>query len=53
MASQLYFVGASVATVIASCGVSNMVVKSFLMVVIATLMGPAVGIGLFVLVSSM
>ena len=34
------------------CGVAVMVTKSFLMMVLATLAGPAVGIGLFVLLQS-
>jgi len=35
------------------CGVAVMVTKSVLMMVLATLAGPAIGIGLFVLLQSM
>ena len=34
------------------CGVSVMVAKPFVMMVVATLVGPAIGVGLFILVSN-
>lgn len=34
------------------CGVSVMMAKPFVMMVVATLIGPAIGVGLFILVSN-